>query len=137
MLYEVITDMNAACSGFLYGLDTATKFVLTGHKKVVVVSAEKMSSITDYTDRTTCVLFGDAATAILLEPTEEEIGVMDTILRSNGIGRHHLVMKAGGSVKPASHESVDAKEHTVYQEGQAVFKHAVSNMADVASYNFV
>ncbi|MCW3805831.1 beta-ketoacyl-ACP synthase III [Plebeiibacterium marinum] len=126
-------DMNAACSGFLYGLDTACKYVQSGsHKKVIVVSAEKMSSITDYTDRTTCVLFGDAATAVLIEPTEEEIGIRDTILRSNGIGRHHLVMKAGGSVKPASHETVDAKEHVVYQEGQAVFKHAVSNMADVA-----
>jgi 3-oxoacyl-[acyl-carrier-protein] synthase-3 len=126
-------DMNAACSGFLFGLDTACKYVQSGsHKKVILVSAEKMSSITDYTDRTTCVLFGDAATAVMLEPTEEEIGVVDTILRTNGVGRHHLLMKAGGSVKPPSHETIDNKEHFVYQEGQAVFKHAVSNMADVA-----
>lgn len=126
-------DINAACSGFLFGLDVATKYVQSGsHKKVILVSAEKMSSITDYTDRTTCVLFGDAATAILLEPTEEEVGVIDTILRTDGIGRKLLGMKAGGSVKQASHESVDNKEHFIYQEGQAVFKHAVSKMADVA-----
>ncbi|TLX73934.1 ketoacyl-ACP synthase III [Labilibacter sediminis] len=125
-------DINAACSGFLYALDTASKFVQTGHKKVVVVGAEKMSSITDYTDRTTCVLFGDASAAVMVEPTEEEIGVLDTILRSDGMGRSHLQMKAGGSVKPASHETIDNKEHCVYQEGQAVFKHAVSNMADVS-----
>ncbi len=127
-------DINAACSGFLYALDVASKFVQCGtHKKVIVVGAEKMSSITDYTDRTTCVLFGDASAAVMLEPTEEEFGVLDTILRSDGMGRNHLLMKAGGSVKPASHETIDAKEHTVYQEGQAVFKHAVSNMADVSA----
>ncbi len=126
-------DINAACSGFLYALDTASKFIKTGlHKKVVVVGAEKMSSITDYTDRTTCVLFGDASAAVLLEPTEEDMGIKDTILRSNGMGRKHLLMKAGGSVCPPSHESIDNKWHTVYQEGQAVFKHAVSNMADVS-----
>ena len=126
-------DMNAACSGFLYTLEVATKFIQSGsYKKVVVVGAEKMSAITDYTDRTTCVLFGDASAAVMLEPTEEEIGVMDSILRSDGTGRHHLYMKAGGSVYPSSHETVDNKEHFVYQEGQAVFKHAVSNMADVA-----
>ncbi len=126
-------DINAACSGFLYALDTATKFVQCGkHKKVVVVGAEKMSAITDYSDRTTCVLFGDASAAVMLEPTTEEFGVLDTILRSDGMGRHHLQMKAGGSVKPSSHETVDNKEHFVYQEGQAVFKHAVSNMADVS-----
>ncbi|SMO51552.1 3-oxoacyl-[acyl-carrier-protein] synthase-3 [Saccharicrinis carchari] len=126
-------DINAACSGFLYALDTAVKFVKTGHKKVVVVGAEKMSSITDYTDRTTCVLFGDASAAVMIEPSEEEVGVMDTILRSDGAGRHHLFMKAGGSKYPSSHESVDNKEHCVYQDGPAVFKHAVSKMADVSA----
>ncbi|WP_068474059.1 beta-ketoacyl-ACP synthase III [Saccharicrinis aurantiacus] len=127
-------DVNAACSGFLYALDVANKFVKSGmHKKVVVVGAEKMSSITDYTDRTTCVLFGDASAAVMVEPTEEEVGVMDTILRSDGSGRQHLLMKAGGSVNPSSHETIDAKMHSVYQEGQAVFKRAVSNMADVSA----
>jgi len=126
-------DINAACSGFLYALDTATKFVQTGsHKKVIVVGAEKMSSITDYTDRTTCVLFGDASAAVMLEPSEEEVGILDTILKSDGAGRHHLLMKAGGSVKPASYETIDNKEHTLFQDGQTVFKHAVSNMADVS-----
>ncbi|MCT4644586.1 MAG: ketoacyl-ACP synthase III [Carboxylicivirga sp.] len=126
-------DMNGACSGFLYGLDAATQYVESGSKKkVLVVSAEKMSSIVDYTDRTTCVLFGDAATAVLVEPTEEEIGIRDRILRSDGFGRVHLHMKAGGSVMPASHETVDKKLHSVYQEGQPVFKHAVSKMADVS-----
>ncbi len=127
-------DINAACCGFLYTLDVARKFVESGsHKKVIVVGAEKMSSITDYTDRTTCVLFGDASAAVMLEPTEEEIGIQDTILRSDGIGRHNLYMKAGGSCYPSSHETVENKEHFVYQEGQAVFKHAVSKMADVSA----
>ncbi|MFT3737239.1 MAG: beta-ketoacyl-ACP synthase III [Breznakibacter sp.] len=127
-------DVNAACSGFLYALDLATQFVRTGSKKkVVVVGADKMSSITDYTDRTTCVLFGDASAAVLLEPTDENIGVMDSSLHSDGFGRPHLHMKAGGSVKPASHETVDAREHFIYQEGQMVFKHAVSKMADTAA----
>ncbi|MBK3516047.1 beta-ketoacyl-ACP synthase III [Carboxylicivirga marina] len=126
-------DLNGACSGFLYGLDTASQFIVSGSKKkVLLVCAEKMSAITDYTDRTTCVLFGDAAAAILLEPTEEEIGIRDSILRSDGFGRHHLHMKAGGSVMPASHETVDQKLHSVYQEGQPVFKNAVSKMADVS-----
>lgn len=126
-------DINAACSGFIYTLITAQKFIESGqYKKVILVSAEKMSAITDYTDRTTCPLFGDAATAVLLEPTTDEYGVMDYIARSNGMGRHHLYMKAGGSCHPASHETVDNKEHFVYQEGQVVFKHAVSNMADVS-----
>jgi 3-oxoacyl-[acyl-carrier-protein] synthase III len=127
-------DINAACSGFLYALDIATQFVRNGSKKkVIVVGADKMSSITDYTDRTTCVLFGDASAAVLLEPTEEEIGVMDSSLHSDGFGRSHLQMKAGGSAKPASHESIDAREHYIYQEGQMVFKHAVSKMADTAA----
>ncbi|WP_430814062.1 beta-ketoacyl-ACP synthase III [Carboxylicivirga sp. RSCT41] len=126
-------DLNGACSGFLYGLDTASQFIVSGSKKkVLLVCAEKMSSIVDYTDRTTCVLFGDAAAAVLLEPTEEEIGIRDSILHSDGFGRHHLHMKAGGSVMPASHETVDKKLHSVYQEGQPVFKNAVSKMADVS-----
>lgn len=126
-------DLNAGCSGFLYALATASKFVETGqYKKVIVVGAEKMSSIVDYTDRATCPIFGDGAAAVLLEPTTEEVGIMDSILRSDGVGRVHLHQKAGGSVKPASHQSIDAREHFIYQEGQPVFKWAVSKMADVS-----
>ena len=126
-------DMNAACSGLLYAIVTASKFVESGtHKKVVVVGADKMSSIVDYTDRTTCVIFGDGGGALLLEPTTEEVGVMDALMHTDGSGMVHLHQKAGGSVKPASHETVDAREHFIYQEGQAVFKFAVTNMADVA-----
>ncbi|MEE4197729.1 MAG: beta-ketoacyl-ACP synthase III [Bacteroidales bacterium] len=126
-------DLNAGCSGFLYALDTASKFVEAGtHKKVVVVGAEKMSSIVDYQDRATCPIFGDGAGAVLLEPTTEDIGIVDSILQSDGVGRIHLHQKAGGSVKPASHETVDAREHYIYQEGQPVFKWAVSKMADVS-----
>lgn len=124
-------DMNGACSGFLYGLDLVAQYIRTGYKKkAILVSAEKMSAITDYTDRTTCVLFGDAATACLIEPTEEEIGLMDSNLHTDGMGRHWLKVIAGGSVKPASHETVDAHEHFVYQEGKQVFKYAVTRMAD-------
>jgi len=126
-------DMNAACSGLLYALVTASKFVESGtHKKGVVVGADKMSSIVDYTDRATCVIFGDGGGALLLEPTTEEVGIMDAMMHTDGSGMVHLHQKAGGSVKPASHETVDAKEHFIYQEGQAVFKFAVTNMADVA-----
>ena len=126
-------DINAACSSFIYSLITASKFIETGtYKKVIVVGADKMSSIVDYTDRTTCVLFGDAAAAVLLEPTTEDVGILDSILRSDGSGAFHLYQKAGGSVKPPSHESIDAKEHFVYQEGQPVFKFAVTKMADVS-----
>jgi 3-oxoacyl-[acyl-carrier-protein] synthase-3 len=126
-------DMNAGCSSFLYALTAASKFVESGsHKKVVVVGADKMSSIVDYTDRATCPIFGDGAAAVLLEPTTEEYGVMDSILQSDGVGRIHLHQKAGGSVKPPTHESIDAREHYIYQEGQAVFKWAVSKMADVS-----
>ncbi len=126
-------DINAGCSGFLYALDTASKFVETGsRKKVVVVGADKMSSITDYTDRTTCVLFGDGAGAVLLEPTEENYGVIDSKLCSDGFGRVYLHQKAGGSVKPPSHETIDNREHFIFQDGPHVFKHAVSKMADVA-----
>lgn len=126
-------DINAGCSGFLYSLSTAGKFIETGrYKKVIVVGAEKMSSIVDYQDRATCPIFGDGSGAIMLEPTTENIGIIDEILRSDGVGRTHLHQKAGGSVKPASHETIDAREHYIYQEGQHVFKWAVSKMADVS-----
>jgi 3-oxoacyl-[acyl-carrier-protein] synthase-3 len=126
-------DISAACSGFLFALETAAKFVESGeYKKVVVVAPEKMSSITDYTDRTTCPLFGDAAAAVLIEPTNEQIGLIDYILQTDGSGRQYLHMKAGGSVRPPSHDTVANKEHYVYQEGQTVFKYAVSKMADVS-----
>lgn len=127
-------DTNAACSGFIYTLVTAAQFVESGrYKKVIVVGADKMSSIVDYTDRQTCVIFGDGAAAVLLEPTEEETGVMDHIFQSDGCGHVHLHMKAGGSAYPPTHENIDAREHYVYQEGQAVYKFAVKNMADVAA----
>jgi len=127
-------DLGAACSGFLYGLTTGSKFIETGaHKKVVIVGGDKMSSIIDYTDRTTCVIFGDGCAAVLLEPTTEDLGVMDAILKSDGAGRHHLHQKAGGSLKPASHATIDAREHFVFQEGQQVYKFAVTNMAEVAA----
>jgi 3-oxoacyl-[acyl-carrier-protein] synthase-3 len=127
-------DINAACSGFLYGLVTGSQFIETGkHKKVVVVGSDKMSAIVDYEDRQTCVIFGDGAGAVLLEPTSEDVGIQDSILRSDGSGRHHLHQKAGGSVRPASHETIDAREHYIYQEGQTVFKFAVKNMADVSA----
>lgn len=126
-------DISAACSGFLFSLETATRFVNSGaHKKVIVVGADKMSAITDYTDRTTCPLFGDAAAAVLVEPVEEGVGIIDRILEVDGSGCKHLHMKAGGSLRPPSHETIDAREHFVYQEGQAVFKVAVSKMADVS-----
>ncbi len=127
-------DLNAGCSGFLFGLVTATQYVESGrYKKVVFVGCEKMSVITDYTDRKTCPLFGDAAAAVLLEPTEENLGVMDHILRSDGMGRSHLYMKAGGSLNPPSIETVTNREHYIYQDGQFVFKHAVTKMADTAA----
>jgi 3-oxoacyl-[acyl-carrier-protein] synthase-3 len=126
-------DINAACSGFVFALNTASKFIETGScRKVIVVGAEKMSMMTDYTDRTTCVLFGDGAAAVLLEPTTEEIGVMDGIMKTDGIGLQFLQQKGGGAVKPASQETIDQREHFVYQEGQSVFKYAVVGMADVS-----
>jgi len=126
-------DMNAACSGFLFALVTASKYVESGgYKKVIVVGADKMTSITDYQDRTTCVLFGDAAGAVMLEPNLEGFGILDSATYTDGSGRIYLHQKAGGSVKPATHETVDAREHYIYQEGQAVFKFAVTRMADVA-----
>jgi len=127
-------DLAAACSGFIYGLATGASFIESGkYKKVVVIGGDKMSAILDYTDRTTCIIFGDGAGCVLLEPTEEEVGVMDSILRSDGSGEGYLHMKAGGSRLPASHDTVDKRLHYVYQEGSAVFKFAVTNMADVAA----
>jgi 3-oxoacyl-[acyl-carrier-protein] synthase-3 len=126
-------DLSAACSGFLYVLQTASHFIETGkYKKVLLVAADKMSSIIDYTDRTTCILFGDAAVAMLLEPTTEKIGIIDSILKADGSGKDSLYIRAGGSLKPASHATVDAREHCLYQDGKAVFKVAVSKMADVS-----
>ena len=126
-------DLNAACSGFIFSLATATQFIESGrYKKVVIVAAEKMSAIINYEDRTTCPLFGDGASAVLIEPNTEDLGVIDYINRVDGLGRYHLHIKAGGSLKPASEETVKNKEHYLYQEGQAVFKAAVSSMADVA-----
>jgi 3-oxoacyl-[acyl-carrier-protein] synthase-3 len=127
-------DLQAACSGFIYGLSTGSQFIESGkHKKVLVVGGDKMSSIVDYTDRTTCIIFGDGCGAVLLEPNEEGNGVIDAILKSDGSGRQFLNQKAGGSLKPASHETVDHREHFVFQEGKTVFKFAVTNMADVAA----
>lgn len=126
-------DLNAGCSGFLFALSTGRMYIESGlYKKVIVVGAEKMSSIVDYTDRSTCPIFGDGSGAVMLEPTSDGLGIQDMILKSDGYGRVHLHMKAGGSVKPSSHETVDAREHFIYQEGQPVFKAAVSNMADVS-----
>ena len=126
-------DLMAACSGFLYSLATASKFIETGaYKKVIVVGSDKMSSIVDYTERSTCIIFGDGAGAVLLEPSEDGLGIQDSILKSDGSGREFLHLKAGGSVKPASHETIDAKEHFIFQDGQPVFKAAVKSMADVS-----
>jgi len=126
-------DIGAACSGFLYALTIASQFLETGkHKKVIVVGADKMSSIVDYTSRETCVLFGDGAGAVLMEPNHEGLGIKDTILRTDGSGSKYLRQPAGGSLKPASHETIDAKEHFIFQDGQPVFKAAVKSMADVS-----
>jgi len=127
-------DISAACSGFLYALTTGAAFIESGrYKNVIVVGADKMSAIVDYTDRNTCVLFGDGAGAVLLERSTDGNGILDSILKSDGTGRHYLHMKAGGSAKPASIETVMAKEHYAYQEGQSVFKFAVKGMADVSA----
>lgn len=126
-------DLNAGCSGFLYGLATVTAYIESGRvKKAILVGAEKMSSIVDYTDRTTCPIFGDGSGAALIEATEDDFGIMDIKLESNGVGRIHLYQKAGGSVWPSSAETVANREHFIYQEGQPVFKWAVSKMADTA-----
>lgn len=127
-------DMGAACSGFLYGLQTGAAFIESGrYKKVVVIGGDKMSAILDYTDRTTCIIFGDGAGCVLLEPTTDDVGIMDSILRSDGSGEQYLHMKAGGSRKPTSIETVQAREHFVFQEGSSVFKFAVTNMAEVSA----
>lgn len=126
-------DLGAACSGFIYALTTGTQYIESGmYKKVVVVGGDKMSSILNYEDRTTCILFGDGAGAVLLEPTTEEVGVMDSMHKSDGSGAAYLNMKGGGSRIPATHESVDAKLHYASQEGAMVFKFAVTNMADIS-----
>jgi 3-oxoacyl-[acyl-carrier-protein] synthase-3 len=126
-------DIGAACSGFLFALTTGASFIESGrYKKVVVIGVDKMSSIIDYSDRTTCIIFGDGAGAVLLEPNQEGNGVLDSILKSDGSGSKYLHMKAGGSARPATVETVLAKEHYAYQEGQAVFKFAVKGMADVS-----
>lgn len=127
-------DIQAACSGFVYAVTVGSQFIETGkYKKVIVVGADKMSAITDYTDRTTCVLFGDGAGAILLEPNEDGFGVLDSIIRSDGSGQHHLFQKAGGSRYPPTHETVEKRWHYAYQDGPSVFKFAVKNMADVSA----
>jgi 3-oxoacyl-[acyl-carrier-protein] synthase-3 len=127
-------DLTAACSGFLYAISTASQFIESGrYKKVIVVGADKMSSIINYEDRATCVIFGDGGGAVLLEPTEEDLGVMDFMLHADGAGGQFLNMRGGGSVNPSSHETIDSKMHYVFQEGQTVFKHAVVNMAEVSA----
>ena len=127
-------DLQATCSGFLFGLATGAQFIESGkHKKVLVVGGDKMSSIINYKDRATCIIFGDGAGAVLLEPDEEGNGILDSILKSDGSGFPFLNQQAGGSVKPATHETIDAKEHYLYQEGKTVFKFAVTNMAEVAA----
>jgi len=126
-------DLAAACSGFLFAMETGRRFIESGqYKKVVVVGVDKMSSILDYEDRNTCIIFGDGAGAVLLEPTEDEVGIMDSILKVDGAGREFLHQKAGGSALPPSHETIDARQHFVYQEGKTVFKFAVTNMAQVS-----
>ncbi|WP_462268168.1 beta-ketoacyl-ACP synthase III [Mucilaginibacter sp.] len=127
-------DLQAACSGFVYGLATGAQFIESGkHTKVLVVGFDKMSSIINYQDRATCIIFGDGGGCALLEPNTEGLGIIDSVLKSDGAGRSFLHQKAGGSLKPASHETVDAMEHYAYQEGQTVFKFAVTNMAEVAA----
>lgn len=127
-------DLSAACSGFLFALSTGASYIETGrYKKVIVVGVDKMSAIIDYTDRATCIIFGDGGGAVLLEPTSEDYGLMDSILKSDGKGREFLHMKAGGSLKPASIETVTAREHYIYQEGKTVFKFAVVGMAEVSA----
>ncbi len=127
-------DIGAACSGFLYALQLGAQFIQAGtHKKVIVVGADKMSAIVDYQDRTTCILFGDGAGAVLLEPTTEKLGVIDAILKADGSGEGFLHIKAGGSRKPATLETIAKREHYAYQEGASVFKFAVTNMADVSA----
>ncbi|RTE54716.1 ketoacyl-ACP synthase III [Arenibacter aquaticus] len=127
-------DLQAACSSFLYGMSTASSYIESGrYKKVLLIGADKMSSIIDYTDRTTCIIFGDGAGAALFEPNEEGLGLQDEYLRSDGVGRNFLKMDAGGSLLPASEETVKNRQHFIYQDGKSVFKFAVTNMADSAA----
>ena len=127
-------DLAAACSGFLFSLETAAKFIESGkYKNVLVIGADKMSSIIDYTDRNTCIIFGDGCGCVLMEPNTEGMGLIDADLHIDGQGRHYLHQKAGGSLKPPTHETVDAREHYVYQDGKTVFKFAVKGMADVSA----
>jgi len=127
-------DLAAACSGFLFALSTGAAYIESGrYKKVIVVGADKMSAIVDYTDRNTCILFGDGAGAVLLEPSTDDCGIIDSILRSDGVGRDYLNLKAGGSLRPASIETVTNREHYAFQEGKTVFKYAVKGMADVSA----
>ncbi len=127
-------DLNSACSGFIYALSTGAQFIETGkYKKVLVIGVDKMSSIIDYQDRTTCVIFGDGAGVVLLEPNEEGLGVQDFILRSDGSGRQYLIQPAGGSANPPTHQTVEDRMHYVKQEGKQVFKFAVTNMAEVSA----
>jgi len=127
-------DLQAACSGFLFGLVTASQYIETGKfKKVLLVAGDKMSSIIDYTDRTTCVIFGDGCGAVLLEPNYDGLGLQDSILRSDGVGRQFLYIKAGGSMYPATKDTIENREHYVHQEGQQVYKFAVTNMAEVSA----
>ena len=127
-------DLQAACSGFLYGMSTAAAYVSSGrYQRVLLIGADKMSSIIDYSDRTTCIIFGDGAGAVLFEPNEEGLGFKDEYFRSDGIGREHLYIKAGGSMLPASAETVSNGQHFLRQDGKTVFKFAVSNMADAAN----
>lgn len=126
-------DMQVACSGFIYGLEVVSNFIKSGnYKKIILIAGDKMSSITNYTDRTTCPLFGDGCGAVMIEPTEEQYGIMDSIIRSDGVGYALLQMKAGGSKYPATEDSIANNEHTVYQEGKTVYKYAVSNMSQVS-----
>lgn len=127
-------DLNAACSGFLFGLTTGAQFIESGkYKKVLIVGADKMSSVVNYEDRNTCILFGDGCGCVLLEPTTEDVGIVDSILKTDGAGSEYLNIKGGGSLNPASHQTVDANLHYAYQEGRTVFKFAVTNMADVVA----
>jgi 3-oxoacyl-[acyl-carrier-protein] synthase III len=126
-------DIAAACTGFIYALEIGNNFIKSGmYKKIVVVGSDKMSSITDYTDRNTCILFGDASACVLLEPARDENGIVDTIIRSDGVGKDMLYILGGGSANPSTHETVDKGMHYLYQDGKAVFKYAVKGMADVA-----
>jgi 3-oxoacyl-[acyl-carrier-protein] synthase-3 len=126
-------DMEAACSGFIFGLEVCNGLILSGrYKKIILLAGDKMSAITNYSDRNTCPLFGDAVGAVLIEPSSEDVGIIDAILHTDGVGYEPLQMKAGGSKFPATHETVEKKEHTVRQDGKTVFKYAVKNMADVS-----